>query len=149
LWLATATLRCTTLPVELTPIDMTNPDTMAVPPSNSPGLIRLRLPSQQSATTLPPSHNPPDSSPQLQQLEQSLRQLIQSLLETAIMVHDLEDGSGELLFQKMFPFLLVERLTVGSDELTLYLQDVQRSGGNVKESIPEDVLAYRTRALRC
>jgi hypothetical protein len=38
---------------------------------------------------------------------------------------------------------------MGSDELTLYLQDVQRSGGNVKESIPEDVLAYRTRALRC
>jgi hypothetical protein len=35
-------------------------------------------------------------------LEQSLRQLIQSLLETAIMVHDLEDGSGELLFQKMY-----------------------------------------------
>jgi hypothetical protein len=84
---------------------MTNPDTMAVPPSNSPGLIRLRLPSQQSTTTLPPSHNPPDSSPQLQQLEQSLRQLIQSLLETAIMVHDLEDGTGELLFEKMSLFI--------------------------------------------
>jgi len=25
----------------------------------------------------------------------------------------------------------------------MYLQDVQRSGVNVKESVPEDVLAYR------
>jgi hypothetical protein len=81
---------------------MTNPDTMAVPPSNPPGLIRLRLPSQPSTTAAPPSHTPSDSSPQLQALEQSLRQLIQSLLETGIMVHDLEEGSGELLFQKMY-----------------------------------------------
>ena len=81
---------------------MTNPDTMAVPPSNSPSLIRLRLPSQSSAHTVPPARLPPDSSPHLLALEQSLRQLIQSLLETAIMVHDLEEGSGELLFQKMY-----------------------------------------------
>jgi hypothetical protein len=81
---------------------LTNPNTMAIPPSNSPGLVRLRLPSQASINTGPPSHLPPDSSPQLLALEQSLRQLIQSLLETAIMVHDLEEGSGELLFQKMY-----------------------------------------------
>lgn len=29
-----------------------------------------------------------------------------------------------------------------SDELTVYLQEVQRSSGNVTETIPEDVLAY-------
>ena len=80
---------------------MPNADTMAVPPSNSPGLIRLRLPSQQATTTAPPTHTPSDSSPQLQALEQSLRHLIESLLETAITIHDLEEGSGELLFQKM------------------------------------------------
>ena len=74
---------------------------MAVPPSNSPGLIRLRLPSMSAASSAPPTRLPPESSPQLLALEQSLRQLIQSLLETAIMVHDLEEGSGELLFQKM------------------------------------------------
>jgi hypothetical protein len=83
---------------------MTNPNTMAVPPSTSPGLIRLRLPSQSSANSAPPAHLPPESSPELFALEQSLRQLIQSLLETAIMVHDLEEGSGELLFQKMHFF---------------------------------------------
>jgi len=82
---------------------MTNPDTMAVAPSNSPGLIRLRLPSLSSTNSAPPARLPPDSSPQLLALEQTLRQLIQSLLETAIMVHDLEEGSGELLFQKMYP----------------------------------------------
>jgi hypothetical protein len=81
---------------------MTNPNAMAVPPSTSPGLIRLRLPSQVSTNSLPPARLPQDSSPQLMALEQSLRQLIQSLLETAIMVHDLEDGSGDLLFQKMY-----------------------------------------------
>jgi len=81
---------------------MTNPNAMAVPPSTSPGLIRLRLPSQASTNSLPPARLPQDSSPQLMALEQSLRQLIQSLLETAIMVHDLEDGSGDLLFQKMY-----------------------------------------------
>jgi hypothetical protein len=81
---------------------MTNPNAMAVPPSNSPGLIRLRLPSQASTNSIPSARLPQDSSPQLVALEQSLRQLIQSLLETAIMVHDLEDGSGELLFQKMY-----------------------------------------------
>ena len=79
---------------------MTNPDAMAVPPSNSPGLIRLRLPSQATTNSGPPNR-PQDSSPQLLALEQSLRQLIQSLLETAIMIHDLEEGSGELLSQKM------------------------------------------------
>jgi hypothetical protein len=81
---------------------MTNPDAMAVPPSNSPGLIRLRLPSQASIHSVPPPRIPQDSSPQLLALEQSLRQLIQSLLETAIMVHDLEEGTGDLLFQKMY-----------------------------------------------
>jgi mediator of RNA polymerase II transcription subunit 10 len=29
-----------------------------------------------------------------------------------------------------------------SDELTLYLQEVQKSSGTVTETIPEDVLAY-------
>jgi hypothetical protein len=29
----------------------------------------------------------------------------------------------------------------GSDELTVYLQELQRSAGNVTETIPEDVLA--------
>ena len=83
---------------------MTNSNTMAVPPSNSPGLIRLRLPSQASINPVPPTRPSPESSPQLFALEQSLRQLIQNLLETAIMVHDLEEGSGELLFQKMYFF---------------------------------------------
>ena len=89
---------------------MTNPDTMAVAPSNAPGLIRLRLPSQAAtnSTNAAPPRLPPDSSPQLLALEQSLRQLIQSLLETAIMVHDLEEGSGELLFQKMY--VLISRV---------------------------------------
>jgi mediator of RNA polymerase II transcription subunit 10 len=123
---------------------MTNPDAMAVPPSNSPGLIRLRLPSQSSAHSAPPAHLPPDSSPKLLALEQSLRQLIQSLLETAIMVHDLEEGSGELLFEKMYVSCALGDgwLILFSDELTLYLQEVQRSSGNVTETIPEDVLAY-------
>lgn len=80
----------------------TNPKDNAVQPSTSPGLVRLRLPSQVSINATPPPHLQSDSSPQLKALEQSLRQLIQSLLETAIMVHDLEDGSGELLFQKMY-----------------------------------------------
>lgn len=80
---------------------MTNPNAMAVPPSNSSGLIRLRLPSQVSTAVAQPDRPPLDSSPQLQVLENNLRQLIQSLWETAIMVHDLEEGSGELLFQKM------------------------------------------------
>src|SRR6202035_209276 len=84
---------------------MTNPDAMAVPPAISPGLIRLRLPSQASINSTPPARLPQDSSPQLLSLEQSLRQLIQSLLETAIMVHDLEEGTGELLFQKMYLLL--------------------------------------------
>lgn len=30
----------------------------------------------------------------------------------------------------------------GSDELTVYLQQVQQASGNVTETIPEDVLAY-------
>jgi hypothetical protein len=30
----------------------------------------------------------------------------------------------------------------GSDELTVYLQEVQKSSRNVTEMIPEDVLAY-------
>ena len=90
---------------------MTNTDAMAVPPSNSPGLIRLRLPSQASANAAPPPRPPPESSPQLVALEQSLRQLIQSLLETAITVHDLEEGTGELLFQKMYPSTVEYRLT--------------------------------------
>jgi len=34
---------------------------------------------------------------------------------------------------------------IASDELTLYLQEVQRSSGNVTEMIPEDVLAYEFR----
>jgi hypothetical protein len=29
-----------------------------------------------------------------------------------------------------------------SDEFTVYLQELQRSAGNVTETIPEDVLAY-------
>jgi hypothetical protein len=87
---------------EFDPTIMTNPDTMAVPPSNSPGLIRLRLPSQASTNSAPPPRPPPESSPQLVSLEQSLRQLIQSLLEAAITIHDLEEGTGELLFQKMY-----------------------------------------------
>src|SRR5437773_5423251 len=96
---------------------MTNPDTMAVPPSNSSGLIRLRLSSQAiTNSSAQPTCIPQDSSPQLQALEQSLRQLIQSFLETAIMVHDLGEGSGELLFQKMYP--LMEGMTNDSDELT-------------------------------
>ena len=119
---------------------MTNPDTTGVPPSNSPGLIRLRLPSQAAAnSSAQPARLPQDSSPQLQALEQSLRQFIQSLLEAAIMVHDLGEGSGELLFQKMYS--LMESRANDRDELTVYLQDVQRSSGHVTEAIPEDVLA--------
>ena len=104
---------------------MTNSDAMAVPPSNMPGLIRLRLPSQASASSAPPSRHPPESSPQLFALEQSLRQLIQSLLETAIMVHDLEEGNGELLFQKMY-YLSTYRLTAVMNSLYTFKKSNDR-----------------------
>jgi len=102
----------------------------AAPPSQSPsGLIRLRVPSLALANSTPQTHVAQETSSNLRPLEASLQQLIQSLLETAIMVHDLEEGTGELLFQKI-------------DEFTMYLQEVQRTSANVTETIPEDVLAY-------
>jgi len=117
---------------------MTNPNAMAVPPNNSPGLIRLRLPSQANINAVQQTRPPMDSSPQLQAMEQNLRQLIQSLWETAIMVHDLEEGSANILLQKMY---VCRRRVWRSDELTVNLQQVQQASGNVTEMIPEDVLA--------
>jgi hypothetical protein len=87
---------------------------MAVPPSISPGFIRLRLPSQSSASAVQPPRRKLDSTPELFALEQSLRQLIQSLLETGIMVHDLEEGGQELLFGKMYSNSSIKLMTVTS-----------------------------------